>query len=37
MALAGETLPQVDIDGSAVDISDLLVGRAFAKGEGMVI
>jgi len=37
MALAGETLPQVDIDGSAVDISDLLVGRTFAKGEGMVI
>jgi glycine/D-amino acid oxidase-like deaminating enzyme len=37
MALAGQTLPTVEIDGTDIDISDLLVGRAFAKGEGMVI
>ena len=37
MVLAGETLPEVDIDGSAVDIRDLLVGRTFTQGEGMVI
>jgi len=37
MALAGETLPVVDIDGADVDISGLLVGRSFEKGEGMVI
>jgi len=37
MALAGATLPLVDIDGAKVDISALLVGRSFARGEGMVI
>lgn len=37
MALAGETLPVIDVDGAEVDISDLLVGRAYSKGEGMVI
>ena len=37
MVLAGENLPEVDIDGSAVDIQDLLVGRTFTQGEGMVI
>jgi glycine/D-amino acid oxidase-like deaminating enzyme len=37
MALAGTTLPLVDIDGAKVDISALLVGRSFATGEGMVI
>ena len=37
MVLAGETLPEVDIDGSAVDIRGLLVGRTFTQGEGMVI
>ena len=37
MALAGETLPALDIDGAEVDISDLLVGRSYSRGEGMVI
>jgi len=37
MACAGSTLPIVTLDGVDVDISDLLVGRTFARGEGMVI
>jgi len=37
MALAGETLHSVTVDGVDVDLSALRVGREIAHGEGMVI
>ena len=37
MALAGETLRTVRLDDEEVDLTDLLIGREFTHGEGMVI
>jgi sarcosine oxidase, subunit beta len=37
MAIAGEDLLTVDLDGVEVDVSPLRIDREFGKGEGMVI
>lgn len=37
MALAGENVPSVVVDGVEVDLSALTVGRTMTHGEGMVI
>ncbi|HCP44659.1 MAG TPA: hypothetical protein DIU15_01285 [Deltaproteobacteria bacterium] len=37
MALAGETLDQLDIEGTSIDLRHLVVGRQFNAGEGLVI
>lgn len=37
MALAGETLDQLSLEGVPIDLRHLVVGRGFATGEGLVI
>ena len=37
MALEGETLHSVEVDGVEIDLTALRVGRELSHGEGMVI
>jgi sarcosine oxidase subunit beta len=37
MALAGRTLESVMVEGEAIDVRPMLVGRTFGRAEGMVI